>query len=853
MKPSISIVVLCSWLVAGPVSALLPDRELHQYAHRQWRIDEGLPQNTVRAIAQTPDGMLWVGTQGGLARFDGFDFDIVRDRFGILDRHHAYTLRVDRRGGLWVGTSGGGLLRYDAGRFERIDSIDARQVLALEPDGDTLWIGTENAGVLRLDPDGTVTSWGGEHGVVGGIHDLALDGSGGVYVPTAGSGLHHVDAAGAVTAVAAASMPSPLAWTVERDGDAVWVGTTRGLVCLEGGEVIESFTEDDLEIPWVRQLLIDRDGTLWLGTVAGLVRARRSRGGWSFEALSSRTEANREIVWEIAEDAEGAIWFGTLGSGLHQVLATPAITYSTPDGLAGHRPLAVLPAPDGSLDVATRGGGVLALRDGRFTPHAGDWARVDAWSLDRDADGGLWMATMVPSLDHVVDGRLHRRYTAADGLGRGRVLTVLVDAVGDVWVATSSGLARVRDGQVRAFTTADGLVHDSVLTVESGADGRIWAGTRDGVSIWDGEAFTNLVADPERGLRNGSIWSILPRADGSAWVGTFGGGLHRVVDARVTGVVTVVDGLPSNDITSLVVDPGGTLWMSTTRGLARVELAVLDAYLDGERETLPVRTIDSRHGLSSAEFFGGQPIGIWHDGALWFVHLGGITRIDPRRLRDHAAPAVVFNRVGVDGVPVEWRDGPIVELGPGPHTLDFRWAAATLDAPERHRFHYRLAGFEQQWSTAGRDRSIRYTNVGSGRYTFQVQASNDRGELNGEIASVALAVAPRFTETGTFYALVAAAFVALGFGVQQIRVRRLRHRQEELRQVAEEAVANVRTLRGLLPMCASCKKIRDDAGYWNQIEVYLDHHSEVELSHGLCPDCSERTWSELENVAPAGS
>ncbi|MEM8932900.1 MAG: two-component regulator propeller domain-containing protein, partial [Acidobacteriota bacterium] len=579
-----------------------------------------------------------------------------------------------------------------------------------------------------------------------------------------------------------------------------------------------------------------------------IVRGLRGGDGvWRFSRRSELRASSREVVWEIVEDGEGSVWWGTLGGGLHQLVDAPAVTFGHRDGLDGHRPLAVLPSPTGGLDVTTRGGGVLHFDGERFRRLDDDWAAVNAWSLDYDGDGGLWLATTAPSLDHIVEGRLHRRYTHADGLGPGRVLTVHVDRRDAVWTATSSGLARIRDGVVEMWTTADGLVHDSVLTLTSGEDGTLWIGTRHGLSTFDGERFTNLGVDGEHGLRNGSVWAALPRADGSAWVGTFGGGLHRIVDGRTDGVVTVRDGMPSNDITTIVLDETGHLWLATTRGLAWVpEAAVID-YLDGRLSTLPIRVLDSRHGLTSAEFFGGQPIGIQHEGSLWFVHLDGLTRVDPSRLRDRDAPDVVFTRLEVDGVVVE--AGP-QSLPPGPHTLAFRWAAATLDSPERHRFRYRLDGFEQAWSEPVDDRAIRYTNVGSGDYAFEVQASDDRGRFVDSIRSIRIVVEPRFTETTAFYALVGLALVAVGVGIQQVRVWRLRRRQAELSRVAHEAVAKVRTLRGLLPMCASCKKVRDDAGYWNQIEVFLDTHSEAELSHGLCPECMADSWAELDREVP---
>ncbi|MEM8933224.1 MAG: two-component regulator propeller domain-containing protein, partial [Acidobacteriota bacterium] len=268
MRYPIPILVLFGWLCGSEaLEALLPDRALHQYAHRQWRVEEGLPQNTVRAIAQTPDGMLWVGTQGGLARFDGFDFDLVDDPDAILDRHHAYAAVVDGEGDLWIGSNSGELLRRRHGRFERVDGVSTGQILVLRFDDDTLWLGTEDVGAVRMAPDGSVETWGAEHGIIGAVHDLAVDGHGGAYVPTAGSGLHHIDRRGRVRRVAAEALPSPLVWSVARDADGLWIGTTLGLARIEAGEVVGRFGAESLGEAWVRHVMIDSQGVLWIGTV----------------------------------------------------------------------------------------------------------------------------------------------------------------------------------------------------------------------------------------------------------------------------------------------------------------------------------------------------------------------------------------------------------------------------------------------------------------------------------------------------------------------------------------------------------------------------------------------------------
>jgi hypothetical protein len=162
---------------------------------------------------------------------------------------------------------------------------------------------------------------------------------------------------------------------------------------------------------------------------------------------------------------------------------------------------------------------------------------------------------------------------------------------------------------------------------------------------------------------------------------------------------------------------------------------------------------------------------------------------------------------------------------------------------------FKLEGFDGEWVNAGRNRVAQYTNLPPGRYTFRVTAANADGVSNDAGASLVIDQAPRFYQTTLFLLACVAGTVSLAWAAYRIRIARLQERERALKENIAEALANVKVLSGLLPVCASCKKIRDDKGYWNQIETYISDHSEADFSHGICPECLRRLYPEYADRA----
>ena len=328
------------------------------------------------------------------------------------------------------------------------------------------------------------------------------------------------------------------------------------------------------------------------------------------------------------------------------------------------------------------------------------------------------------------------------------------------------------------------------------------------------------------------------------WVGTYGGGLSRVESGRIT-TYTTRQGLFDDVIFEILEDGRGRLWMSCNKGIFSVSVSDLESFAAGRQASVHSIAYGRSDGMRNAEANGGSPAGLrTEDGRLWFATAGGLVALDPAAVtRSRDAPPALVEEIWVDGERQDPARG--LDLPPGNHRLQFAYSAASLLAPDHLRFSYALEGFDAGWIDAGTRRQTSYTNVPAGTYRFRVRVRDEEGPWNEAGIAMPLRVHAHWYRTPVFLLMAGGVLVLAAAGAYRLRVRELLARERELADRIEKALADVKVLRGLIPICASCKKIRDDRGYWNQLEQYIGDHSEAAFSHGICPDCVRRLYPDL--------
>ena len=850
--------VAAACLLAGPfvpVAAALDARA--QYAVDFWREGGGLPQNFVYTILQTRDGYLWLGTRGGLARFDGVRFTTYDDRRpDQLHDSEVHALAEDDDGSLWIGTHGGGLSHLRGGvmtSYSTKDGLasDSITSLAQSPRG-PLWIGSM-AGLTSFD-GARFTTYTTKDGLPGdSIFELHLDDEGVLWIGTSrglasfrdGAIVNHAAAhpelGGTVRAIGGRSADNGIWLDRVVDEDRLVGSKPRGLRRLKGDQVTTFSTRDGLPSDDVTALIEDADGIVWIGTTDGLARYRNGRvetilGQSGRGSLPPGTLPPRVIqcLWM---DHEGSLWVGTRLDGLARLRNAlfsnegRGGTSSVIEDRAGAIWIAGVSGLSRTQDSVT----TLFTLPGALPPGA----------LAEDDRGRIWIGSS-DGLFWIRSGRLERAALPLPGIS---VSVLLNDRRGSLWIGgRTSGLYEWRDERVTRYTPEDGLVGSQVRAIIADRDDGLWIGTKDGgVSRFKEGRFRNIGV--KEGLPSPSVSALVADGDDVVWAATRRG-LARIRGTEVS-VVMAHQGLPTNYFYQIVEDGASDLWLTFAGGVARVSREELNNVADGTSRAARVSVFGTESGLrNTAMTISFQPSATrTRDGRLWFTNLDGVAVLDPRRkLRNAVAPSVHIEQTRTDAT--SHTKGGVIEVAPGQGNLEVHYTALSFLDPLRVQFKYRLEGFDRDWIEAGGRRVAYYTNLPRGRYRFQVKACNNDGVWNETGAAVDLRFLPHFYETSWFYGACAVTLALLGAGTQRVRVKRLQQRAQDLSDRVEESVAQMKILRGLLPICAWCKKIRDDGGYWNRMEEYIHEHSEADFSHSICPECAKGVRHEEGVTSP---
>ncbi len=764
-----------------------------QMTVRSWQREQGLPQNAVRALAQTLDGYIWIGGDDGVTRFDGVRFMTFGTREG-LGNGLVRVLLADSGGGLWLGT-GGGLTRMRDERFTTLatkDGLPSDTITALAEDKlGQIWVGTD-AG-LALVRDGKVVPFKVATAAFGthAIATLHRDRHGTMWAGVKGLGVFHFDEGSFVPLTEAsveALLRDPHCLLEDRSGR-IWIGAGDDFIlCHEANEWRRYRVPRHLNRPYVTALAEEADGTVWAGSVSeGLFEFKAGK----LAALDARRGLSDNFVEALIVDREGNLWVGT-GAGLSRLRRSQLTVFGQNDGL-GYGPI------EGLAEITPGLVWVCKPGDGLYQWH----------------------------------GRTFNRLTTSDpSLHSANLHSVLAARDGSSWVGGADGILRFKsplDPDIQSEPLA--LPGKEVTALAEGRSGRIWSGTADG-DLWCRSgtnwqrltnfqhAVTALVPDQEEtmwvGTDGGGVFQWTPRAvsrldkdngllsdmirtlhldgEGVLWIGTAGGGLARWQGGRISNFGSR-EGLPDNTIVQILEDGAGTLWLGTKRGIAGVSRRDLAAVADGASSAVYPQVYGRSEGMPSEECAGGFfPSGLaTKGGQLWFPTLKGIVVVDPQRQQNGAPPSVLLEEVVVDETSVNFRrnesthetnrDEPL-QIAPGKKRIEFHFTGLSFAAPERVRFRYRLEGLDPDWVEAGTRRIAFYGYLPPGDYQFRVIACSSAGVWNATGATLPVRVLRRFYQSYAFIGASAIGLVALVAGSVRIGVKR--KLQRRLRQLEQE-------------------------------------------------------------------
>jgi diguanylate cyclase (GGDEF)-like protein len=766
-----------------------------QYKIDVWQTEQGLPLNTVQTMYQSRTGYLWVGTAGGLARFDGIRFTTFESSaVPELVSGPIFGFMEDAEGSLWVGHRRGAA-RYRNGRFEPAfdnELLQGRRVWAFAQARDgAVWAASEN-GLLRWEKDKGVTKVYKEADGLptNRLRTLDFDNDGTLWIGTTGGGL--VSFASEKFSVMNPTNGFPhleVRHVLADPAGGIWAATAgAGLVHVQRGQIKNYGVADGLPTGQLTYLARDQAGSLWIGTWgAGVSRMSDGR----FSTISSTGGLTGDQIWAVHVDREGSAWVGTWNGGLNRLSSRPFGVFGKPEGLSSDNVRSVIHTRSGATWVATAGGGINRIEDGRITSitKKDGLATDEASSLLEDRDGSIWIGTYTEGVARLKQGKLEK-FGIARGIPNVDVRVMFQDRAGMVWAGTHAGLARF-NGQDFVPVRDVGAPLEIITTIFEDRSGVLWIGTAgQGLVRYRNGVFDTLTR--KDGLVSNWILALYEDAAGTLWIGSNGEGMNRLKNGRIAAIRTA-DGLWDGIAQVILEDKTGHLWMTCNRGFFRVPRAELDAFADGQIAKVTSAGFGPGHALRSTTFAGGlQPAGaIDARGQLWLPSLKGLVIVDPQRLPgSDDPPPVMVEDVSVNGV-----SGPLgaeIILPPGSVPLSIRYTAGTLLNADRVRFRYQLDGITQKWVEAGKSREASFPALPYGSYQFRVAATIDGKRWQEATETLPITVKPHYYQTPWFAALAVFALLATAAGLFRLRTHRLHQRHDEMERIVAEKTEALR-------------------------------------------------------------
>jgi signal transduction histidine kinase/ligand-binding sensor domain-containing protein len=743
-----------------PAAALDPGKALTQYSTSVWTQQQGLPQDAIRAIAQTTDGYLWLGTDEGLARFDGYEFvSFTRQRGAPSNSISA--LAAGKDGALWIG-SRNGLTRYKDGRFQ---TWTHKNGLVDDLVSDLF---VDHAGILWIVAGGNLSRFDGarftnfarerdiplrsvraiaesrDHQLYVGGNSSVVKLAGGTFVTVLGP------------SVLSSDFPSHIRF--DNAGN-LWITSARGIIERLADGTLKRYRRNEgmSDAFGMNAIVEDRGGTIWVGTDWGLARLEGSR----FRSLPETRDGM--AVRCILEDREGNLWVGS-DNGLTRYRDDLFTSLGKLEGLPDNGPAGLFEDHTGTV-WAGYDDALLMMKGAHLPVVRVAEAKLFVRHMHETKSGEL----LVPSrqgLIRIKDGR-KTIFTVGDPQGRKTIFDALEDQDGAVWLALPNGLGELRDGKFQTVISAGPLyLDDSFYVLAESPDKTIWAGTlSDG--LWRYANGEKRLYNTGDGLSSGQIRALYADSSGTLWIGTLDGGLNAFRDGKFVQY-RARDGLLSDNING-ITDDGESLWLSTTRGICRIPRQQLSDFAAHRIKFLRPVVYGVDDGMRSAQTMDGVRLA---NGALWFATGRGIAIYEPGAKDVMPLPPLIHILDLSSGRRSYGNTHP--DVPPGSGRIQIRYTAIHLRAPDLVRYSYMLDGLDSDWAAADASHTVNYDSLSHGHYRFRVKAELPGGTSSE--SSLEFDLQPHYYETGWFRGLGVLLLLGIIWAAYKFRERQVRSR-----------------------------------------------------------------------------
>jgi two-component sensor histidine kinase/streptogramin lyase len=522
---------------------------------------------------------------------------------------------------------------------------------------------------------------------------------------------------------------------VDKKGD-LWIATRGGLSHYSRGKFRNYTEEDGLINNRVQSLSLDQKGHLWIGTEEGASYF----DGSNFTSYQVEQGLPNNFIYTTLYDREGNIWFGTFGGGITMFLGDHIHNYTVEEGLPNNVITSITQSQDGTHWITTYGGGLSRFNGTSFKTYNERDGLVEnkAYQVIADSKNRLLIGTRWGL--SIFNGSSFRNLDE-DELPYRKIRALREDVENGIyWLGTyGEGVLRYDGNKFEQFTEQDGLANNTVLGVELAGNGDVWFATYGGASRYRNGTFTNITV--RDGLPNNGVLDILYDGEGRLWFATFNGLALYSEEEGIITTITPRDGFPNEVCYFILQDHEGIYWVGTNKGVVRFDYDTYKALGGSDDRTSAFKLITQNQGLAANEMNAGAGYKD-RDGMLWFGSVGGLTRFNPYLAELNQAPPIVhIESVRVSGETVPFENG--LEIGSDNHNLTFDFIGINLTAPDQVVYEYRLKGSGETWQRT-KQRSVRYSKLFPGEYTFQVRAHNSDGVWSTQTASIRITILAPF-------------------------------------------------------------------------------------------------------------
>ncbi len=818
---------------------ILPQKPSNQYIAHYLTSKNGLPQNTIYSITQDNDGYIWIGTDEGAIRFDGINLQ----HFNTLNSKHIKnnsitSLLITHNGTLWMGSFGGGITLYNPKNksftsYTTQNNLPNDFIWTITEDNEkNIWLGTVGGGLIRFK-NNRFNTLSTTHGLSNNIvNAICEDHNNNLWIGTE-NGLNQQknDSTFNVYTTQNGLADNNVMALLEDNRGIMWIGTANGLTAIKGNTFTTFTIQHGLSNNLVRAIHQDKQNNLWIATDSGLnriVKGERFPGTTKIEPFNSTDDRVVNSLMTIFEDREENLWIGSSGDGLAILHQRKLRTFTVKDGLARHHTKSLFQDTRGTVWIGTNGGGLNLLENGKIKTYTTDHGLGGNFinSIHGDEQDNIWVGTSRGLSLFSPGNETFLTYTRENGLPSNSIRALYDDHAGNLWIGTyGGGLTRFhkKNKTFSTFTVENGLSNNFILSIAEDNENQLWVGTNKGLNRLKNNKIRSYTRSD--GLSDDIVYDIYPGPGGVLWLGTNGGGLNRFDYKKETFThYTRESGLLSNVIYRIIEDDKGSLWMSSNKGIFTVSLRELNFMAAGKRSDLSCKFFGEADGMQSPVCSGGfQPAGMkTTDGRLWFPTIKGVVIIDPRTIKYNSVePPVFIERLVVDGVtrlsnislksPVR---GQPIRFPSDTSKIKISFTALSFTAPHKVRFRYRLKGYNDNWlETASREQVV-YSDLPPGRYTFELIACNNDGLWNTRRTTAKFVITLPFHETIGFYLIVVMVLTLGGLWLYRLPERRVKQKVEEERKYEGSTLTpgKVRTYsRKLVKLMEEDKRYLDPA------------------------------------------